>query len=189
MRPSLIAAALLPALLLAVPAHAARWQVIKGKAANAPMRSEVDSSSVTPVGEGRVRVWHREIYRKPVIPESGAFSFTRLTMQTEFQCAKRTAALVQRSYTAADGTELKSESFNALERQPIVPDSDLETVFNYACRNTGSAKPAANSAAAAKAETPNPPTPAAAAVQPPAPGQTAATATAAPTAATAAPPE
>ncbi len=173
MRPLFIAAALLPALLLAVPAHAARWQVIKGKAANAPMRSEVDAASLTPVGEGSVRVWHREIYRKPVIPESGAFSFTRLTMQTEFQCAKRTAALVQRSYTAADGTELKSESFEALERQPIVPDSDLETVFGYACRNARN-----GGKAAAPPETPNPPAPAAGAAQPPAPapGQTAASA-------------
>jgi carbonic anhydrase len=193
MRPLFIAAALLPALLLAVPAHAARWQVIKGKAANAPMRSEVDAASLTPVGEGSVRVWHREIYRKPVIPESGAFSFTRLTLQTEFQCAKRTAALVQRSYTAADGTELKSESFEALERQPIVPDSDLETVFGYACRNAGTAR--AGAKPAAKPEAPSSPEPSAATAQSAAPGQPAAapsatTAAAAPAAAApATPPE
>jgi carbonic anhydrase len=127
-------ALLLSALLWATPALAARWISIGGKTPATQARIEVDSSSLGTVGEGKVRIWHRETHSKPKIPDSGAFSFTRLTMLTEFQCEKRSAALISRSYTAADGSELKSETFDTRETTTITPDSSLEVVFNYACK-------------------------------------------------------
>ena len=134
MRNALLTALLLPALLLTAPAHAARWLTIGGKAQATTARHEVDAESMITTSDGKLRLWHRETYAKPKIPDSGAFSFTRLTALTEFQCDKRLASTISRSYTAADGSELKSESFDSREPERVTPDSDLETIFNYACK-------------------------------------------------------
>jgi carbonic anhydrase len=144
MRTALTIAILLPALLLPAPAQAARWVGIGNKTQSAQARSEVDASSINSASAGKLRIWHRETYPLPKIPDSGAFSFTRLTMLTEFQCDKRLAALIARSYTAADGSELKNETFEPPESQPVAPDSNLEAVFNYACKRR--AKPPAEPA-------------------------------------------
>ena len=131
MQKNALIALLLSACLLPVPAHAARW-VSVGTRNQAKI--EVDASSVHRPGEGKVRIWHRESYARPRVPDSGAFSFSRLTALTEFQCDKRTAAAIQQSYAASDGTELKSETLDARESRPITPDSGLENVFSYACK-------------------------------------------------------
>ena len=130
MRTTFLIAVMLSALLTAAPADAARWVSIGGKAP----RNEVDTSSINKTNDGKLRIWHRETYAQPKFPDSGAFSFTRLTAHTEFQCDKRQAATISRSYTAADGSELLSESFDSREMLPITPDSNLEIVFNYACK-------------------------------------------------------
>ena len=134
MRTTLLSALLLPALLLAAPVHAARWIGIGGKASATAARHEVDTASIVTTSDGKLRIWHRETYAQPKIPDSGAFSFTRLTALTEFQCDKRLAATLAHRYTAADGSELKSETFDTREPVPVTPDSNLETVFNYACK-------------------------------------------------------
>jgi len=134
MRTTLLTALLLPALLIAAPAHAARWVGIGGKAPATAARHEVDAASIVTTSDGKLRIWHRETYAQPKIPDSGAFSFTRLTALTEFQCDKRLAATLARRYTAADGSELKSETFDSRESESVTPDSNLETVFNYACK-------------------------------------------------------
>lgn len=134
MRTPLLTALLLPALLLTIPAHAARWVTIGGKAQATTARYEVDAASMVTTSDGSLRLWHRETYAKPKLPDSGAFSFTRLTTLTEFQCDKRLASTISRSYTAADGSELKSESFDSSEPERVTPDSSLETVLNYACK-------------------------------------------------------
>jgi carbonic anhydrase len=130
-RTSLIAT-LLSALLLPMPALAAKW-VSLGNAKD-QTRIEVDPGSIHSPSDGRLRIWHRESFSKPKIPDSGAFSFSRMTTLTEFQCDKRLAATLQQSYAAADGSELKSESFDSREAKPVVPDSSLESVFSYACK-------------------------------------------------------
>ncbi|MEI7612921.1 MAG: surface-adhesin E family protein [Betaproteobacteria bacterium] len=124
-------ALLLFTLLLPASAHAAKWISIGNKD---QARIEVDSTSKSVPGEGRVRIWHRESYSKPTIPDSGAFSFTRLTTLSEFQCDKRLAATLQQNYSAADESELKAETFDNRDVQPVKPDSSLEMVLNYACK-------------------------------------------------------
>jgi carbonic anhydrase len=127
-------AILLLALLLSTPAQAAKWIAVSGKdEKQGPI--DVDANSMHSSGPGAWRIWHRESHAKPVISDSGAFSFTRLTTLSEFQCDKHLAAVIQRSYTAADGSEVKSESFDRPEARPIAPDSGLEAVFAYACKN------------------------------------------------------
>lgn len=112
--------------------HAARWtNVGSGKES---VRIEVDANSLHSPSEGKVRLWHRESYAAPRLPDSGAFSFTKLTTLSEFQCDKRLATTLQQSYAAADGSELKSETFDSRDTVQITPDSSLETIFNFACK-------------------------------------------------------
>ena len=151
MRTTLLIAIALPVLLAAAPAHAAKWVTIGGKVPATAARNEVDTSSINKTSDGKVRIWHRETYAQPKFPDSGAFSYTRLTAHTEFQCDKRQAATISRRYTAADGSELKSESFDSREMLPVAPDSNLEIVFNHVCKPPS--KPVA------KAPEPPPPPP------------------------------
>ena len=123
---------LLVALPFSSPSHAAKWTGVgNGKEA---VRIEIDANSLHTPSEGKVRLWHRESYATPKLPDSGAFSFSKLTTLSEFQCDKRLATTLQQSYTAADGSELKSETFDSRAPSPVTPDSSLESVFNYACK-------------------------------------------------------
>lgn len=146
---------LLAPLVLTLPpltAEAARWVAIDSKSS---ARIEVDASSLERVGDDKLRIWHRESYAKPQIPDSGAFSFGSLTALTEFQCGKRLAAPLRRNYSATNGSELKSESYDSKDAAPVVPDSITEAVFTYACKH-GKA-PAAPVVAAAPPPPPKPP--------------------------------
>ncbi len=130
-------AALLVSLLacLALPAQAAKWVAIGARDAG---RVEVDAGSLHSVktaGAARWRIWHRELHARPQLPDSGAFSYTRLTSLSEFQCEQRLAATLQSSYGGSDGSELKNESFDARELKPVAPDSPLESVLAYVCRH------------------------------------------------------
>jgi len=125
---------LLLTFLLSTSVEAAKWLAVGGKDEKQG-QIEVDALSIHAAGPGAWRIWHRESHAKPAIADSGAFSFTRLTMLSEFQCDKRLSAVIQRSYTVADGSEVKSESFDRPVAGPIAPDSGLELVFSYACKN------------------------------------------------------
>ncbi len=122
---------LLSIFLLPTPALAAKWVALshRGK-----VKIEVISDGITTVNEDRMRLWHREIYASPILLDSGAFSFSRRSALTEFQCDKRLVTPLQQTFATSDGIELKSEPLEAREAQPLIPDSVLETVFNYACR-------------------------------------------------------
>ncbi|WP_263770239.1 carbonic anhydrase [Propionivibrio soli] len=147
----------LPLLLLLALApasgQAAQWTGLKTKGS---ARIEVDSASIRPAGEGTVRAWYRESRAVPKLVESGAFSYSRATILGEFNCDKRTATIVQQIFARADGSEIKSETFDGAESQPVAPDTPLEAVLNQVCKRT--AKPVA-AASAEPAEPPPPPTP------------------------------
>jgi len=128
-RLALLMAAL--AVLLPLPAQAAKWVGIGNRGG---AKIEVDASSLNRVSDDKFRVWHRENYSKPQIPDSGAFSFGSLTVLSEFQCTKRLAVALRRNYIASNGSELKSESHEGRDPAPVVPDSIGEAVFNYACK-------------------------------------------------------
>ena len=148
MRRTLLIAVLLTSFLSPTLALAAKWVDLGSKA---QARIEIDASSVPASKEGSLRIWHRESYAKPKIPDSGAFSFSRLTTLTEFQCEKRTATSIQTIYSSENGTELKTENSDSREARPIAPDSALEAVFAYAC------KPRPKPAAPVIKEAPPPP--------------------------------
>lgn len=125
---------LLLSALAPLPAQAAKWTSIDSRGG---ARIEVDTTSIERQDGGKLRVWHRESYSKAQIPDSGAFSYGTLTTLTEFQCGKRLASVVRRTYYAMDGSELKSESVDSKESLPVAPDSISEAVFLKACKGKG----------------------------------------------------
>ncbi|MFT3847920.1 MAG: carbonic anhydrase family protein [Propionivibrio sp.] len=118
-------------LLLSTAANATQWSRIATKD---KVRLEVDRDSVIKGEAGKLKLWHREVHAAPKVPDSGAFTFIKRTLLTEFNCDKRTTTLVRQLYTAPDGSELKAEAFDGTDAQPVQPDSAMEIVFNYACR-------------------------------------------------------
>jgi carbonic anhydrase len=136
--------------LLPLPAEAAKWVQLDSRGG---ARVEVDAASVERTGGDKLRVWHRESYAKPQMPDSGAFSFVSQTVLSELQCAKRLATPIKRSYFAANGSELQLETYESRDTAPVAPDSAIESVFNFACKQKGKtpAAPVAQPAAPAPA--------------------------------------
>ncbi|MBI4742045.1 MAG: carbonic anhydrase family protein [Betaproteobacteria bacterium] len=139
-----------------LPAHATNWVVLDSRSG---ARIEADAAGPVRENGDRLRLWHREIYAKPQVLDSGAFSFGTLTVLTEFQCIKRLAAPVRRTYIAPDGNELKTESFDGKEALPVAPDSVAEAVFLHACKpkTKKAVQPAAKPAAGIESTSPEKP--------------------------------
>lgn len=136
---------LLAAFAVPVPVFATHWVALDSPPG---VRVEVDAASLIRENGDKLKIWHREIYGKPQIPDSGAFSFGTLTALTEFQCARRLAATLRRTYLAPDGSDLKTETFDGKEALPVAPDSIGEAVFLHACKSKAkkAAAPAAKPA-------------------------------------------
>ena len=135
--------------LYSFAADAAQWSLITTKD---KVRLEVDRASIVKGDEGKLKLWHREAHATPKVPDSGAFTYNRHTMLSEFDCAKRTTTPLQQTYTAPDGSELKAETFAVADALSVQPDSAMEIVFNYACQQLK--KPEPETKAAAPAEPP-----------------------------------
>jgi carbonic anhydrase len=135
----MLALATMLAITAATEAQAARWITLGD---NKQTKIEIDTASIDRSTEGKVRVWHRETYTPRRLQEAGAFSYSGLTQLTEFQCDKRLATPLRRIYLTESGTELKSESLEARDTSPVVPESPLEKTLTYACRPPAAKKPA-----------------------------------------------
>lgn len=123
MRTTLLIAIALPALLATAPANAAKWVVIGAGAGDGRAQRSRRPAHQQDKRRQSAYLASRNL-RAAEISDSGAFShIERLTAHTEFHCDKRQAATISRSYTAADGSELLSESFDSREMLPIAPDS------------------------------------------------------------------
>ena len=125
---------LLPLLLSATALQAAQWSPVPSPAAKRDeAKLEIDTTSLVRPAAGKVRLWHRTSFARPQIVDSGAFSFQRVLVLNEFDCAKREATVLHTRYEAADGSELKSEANGEREAMPVAPDSRLEAVLRRAC--------------------------------------------------------
>lgn len=82
--------------------------------------------------QDKVRTWELTIYEHPI--SSGA---TSTKAQYEFNCATRTAALTYFVTYRRDGSVLVSQSVAAAP-EPLVPDSNGESAFMFACWDKGS---------------------------------------------------
>ncbi len=131
---------------------AANWLPINNGSLNR-VEIAVDSASLQQVGDALWQLWYRETYATPHLIESGAFSFSRLLAHIEFKCTQRLATPLRTLYFTADGHEI--EPGRETDRQhtpnspggkgasPVLPDSTLEQVFNYACQGKEKKKKAA----------------------------------------------
>ena len=145
---------LLLAALAPAPTLVAKWISLGNKD---KARVEVDAGSVVRADGGKLRVWHRESYTAPRIANSGAFSFSRVSVLNEFQCDKRSVSLLQTRYATANDSEIKAETFDGRDALAIAPDSVQELVFDYACkRMSGPAVKPVPAAAPAPAPVPVP---------------------------------
>lgn len=154
MRPQLPLLILSIALLGSQSAWAAKWVALGSRD---KARIEVDANSLVTGEGGKISVWHRESYPEPRLVESGAFSFSRVSVLDEIHCDKRSIATLQKRYAKADDTEIRNEPSESTEARSVTPDTASELVFDYACKRA--AKPAA--APATVAPPPPPPTEAA----------------------------
>jgi carbonic anhydrase len=140
------------AVLLAIgaPAQAARWATV---GPDKKAKVEIDLASIERTADGKVRVWHREIYATRHLQDTWAFSYTSVKQQSELRCDKHQAAVLRRIYYAdsAGSNELKSEGFDGKDTAGVVPDTPLDAVFNRACRPE--AKPAESANPAGKPAT------------------------------------
>ncbi|MFA7281472.1 MAG: surface-adhesin E family protein, partial [Sterolibacterium sp.] len=136
---SLACAAILLGSLACSTSYAAQWLTVvpdkKGKV-------EVDTASIERSPDGKVLVWHRETYTPARLQEAWAFSYSSVKQLTAFQCEKRLNAPIRRIFYGASNSELKSEGFDATNATPIVPETPVEAVFNYACKKKAEVKPA-----------------------------------------------
>ncbi len=122
--------ALLSIALCSASVHAASWQTIGTKNG---AKIQIDTSSMAALDAGKHRLWYREYYAKPVVPESGAFSFNFLTVFVEFECSPKRSQTLQRRYAKANGMELKNEPSEETTLKALVPDSIQEMVISHAC--------------------------------------------------------
>ena len=143
-KPATAAASLYCAILLLgsltwSTSDAAQWLTV---ASDKKGKVEVDTASVERSPDGKVLVWHRETYAPPRLQEAWAFSYSSLKQLTEYQCDKRLKAPMRRMFYGTSNSELKSEGFDTKDATPIVPDTPVEAVFNYACKKKLEVKPA-----------------------------------------------
>lgn len=119
-------------------AHAATWAtVVPDKKA----KVDVDTASIERTSDGKIRIWHRELYTPRRLQEAWAFSYGSLKQLSEITCDKRLLAPLRKIYFAENGGELKSEGFDSKDATPVVPESPGEAVFNYACRKKAAVAP------------------------------------------------
>ena len=125
----------LPFLLLTATAgQAAQWSPVSSPAAKRDeAKVEIDATSLVRPAADKVRLWHRTSLARPQLVDSGAFSFQRVLILSEFDCAKREATTLHSRYEAADGSELKNEASAERDVQPVPPDSRLDAVMRRAC--------------------------------------------------------
>ncbi len=114
-----------------VGAGAAVWSVVLS---NEKMRAEIDLASFMRQGD-IVTAWDREVYFMPEQARPGDFYFKSSKSLVRYGCDARTSDLLMRVYYDEDGGEIKTISAAYYGRlNYVVPDTDNEKKFEYACK-------------------------------------------------------
>lgn len=142
------------ALALLMPpnwAGAATWSAVM---ASEKMRAEIDIASIMRQGN-IVTAWDREVYSQPEQAKPGDFYFKSSKSLVRYSCDLRTADLLMRVYYAEDGSEIKTITASYYGRPSyVIPDTDGEQKFEYACKYRKSAEKKAAPIARKKAAKP-----------------------------------
>ena len=121
------------ALILFLPAwsEAAIWSAV---ISNGKMRAEIDLASLMRQGN-IVTAWDREIYFEPEQAQPGDFYFKSSKALIRYGCDTRTADMLMKVYYAEDGSEIKTITASYYGRPNyVIPDTDGEHKFEYACK-------------------------------------------------------
>lgn len=131
MRPNLLLIALLPVLTTAV-AQAAPWSTV---ARNAESVVEIDTGSLARKGQ-TVKAWSRQVYNDDQDLPLGDPPFRAVRYLYNYECGKRTALLVRRTYVDEQGEAIKDQMLEGLEMaKDVIPGTLQERVYDYACKN------------------------------------------------------
>lgn len=112
-------------------AQAAPWTAI---ARNAESVVEVDLGSLARAGQS-VKVWSRQIYSEEQDLPLGDPPFRAVRYLYNYDCGKRTAMLIRRTYVDEEGQPIKDQMLDGLEMaKDIIPGTLQERVFEHTCK-------------------------------------------------------
>lgn len=98
------------------------------------MRAEVDLASFLRQGN-IVTAWDREVYAVLEQARPGDFYFKSSKTLMRYNCSGRTADLLMRVYYAEDGSEITTVTASYYGKPNyVIPDTDAEQKFDYACQ-------------------------------------------------------
>jgi len=123
----------LAAAFLAFPvgAGAAVWSAVLS---TEKMRAEMDLASLMRQGD-IVTAWDREVYFMPEQARPGDFYFKSSKSLVRYSCNERTSDLLMRVYYDEEGSEIKTITASYYGKlNYVVPDTDSEKKFEYACK-------------------------------------------------------
>lgn len=113
-------------------AAAAPWSTV---ARNADSVVEIDSGSLARKGE-TVRAWSRQVYNDDQDLPLGDPPFRAVRYLYTYECGKRSALLVRRTYVDEVGEPIKDQMLDGLEMsKDVIPGTLQERVYEYACKN------------------------------------------------------
>lgn len=101
----------------------------------------------------KLTIWDKTIYHRPRQAVPGDFYYQSSQTLTAINCTTRAFKPLQKIYYSPDGNEIKSVRLDEAEKtNALVPDSPIESIFNFACAFTAprAAKPAETPAPAEK---------------------------------------
>lgn len=147
MRPTI----LLIALLSAGTAGAAPWSSV---ARNAESVVEIDTGSLSRKGQ-TVKAWSRQVYNDDQDLPLGDPPFRAVRYLYSYECGKRSALLVRRTYVDEQGEAIKDQMLDGLEMaKDVIPGTLQERVYDFACKNAKDPEKVAQKAVqVAKADT------------------------------------
>jgi carbonic anhydrase len=112
-------------------AAAAPWSTV---ARNGESVVEIDSGSLTRKGQ-TVRAWSRQVYSDDQPLPLGDPPFRAVRYLYTYECSKRTALLIRRTYVDEQGEPIKDQLLDGLEiAKDIVPGTLQERVYEQACK-------------------------------------------------------
>lgn len=123
---------LLMAGLIPLAAGAAPWSSV---ARNAESVVEIDIGSLARKGQ-TVKAWSRQVYNDDQDLPLGDPPFRAVRYLYTYECGKRSALLVRRTYVDEQGEAIKDQMLEGLElAKDVIPGTLQERVYDYACKN------------------------------------------------------
>lgn len=130
----------IPLFLFSPGAMAASWQTLQTNAqmtlqAAEPQQELADKNGTDKQKkqDRKLKVWDKISYSRPQQAMPGDFYYAAAKTLNEVNCTARTIRMLQKVYYGSDGNEIKSIRHEAMKPETIVPDTQGEAIFDFAC--------------------------------------------------------